>query len=153
MNEHTSAAQMNAITCRDIIRAIFDQNRFVQVCGIVIDEVRCGWARLHMPIDGDVHVNPAGFVHGGAFSTLANTAIGVACCTVGAKTVTSSFNITFLRNVMAGAVVTCEATVVNRGNHLIVLSSQIKNDQGKLIAEVMCTMYVTGEDEIIPREW
>ena len=149
----TETQPMDAITCRDIIREIFDRNRFVQVCGIVIDEVACGWARLHMPIDGDVHVNPAGFVHGGAFSTLANTAIGVACCTVGALTVTQSFNINFMRNVKAGETVTCEATVINRGRHLIVLNSEIKNEAGKLLAEVLCTMYVTGEDTVIPQKW
>ncbi len=89
---------MDKEKCLAIIQEIFSTNRYVIHSGIIIDEVGCGWAKLHMTIDPDVHINLTGFTHGGAFSTLANTAVGVACCTVGAKTVT--LNITRRGNSM-----------------------------------------------------
>ena len=86
---------MDKEKCLAIIQDIFSTNRYVIHSGIIIDEVGCGRAKLHMTIDADVHINLTGFTHGGAFSTLANTAVGVACCTVGAKTVTLNITTDF----------------------------------------------------------
>lgn len=139
--------------CLAIIREIFSHNKFVVLCDIVIDDVTCGTATLHMPIDGDKHVNPAGFVHGGAFSTLANTAIGVACCTVGAQTVTQNIFMTFISNVKAGSTATCVAKVTHRGHSTITLTAETYNEDGKLMCQTLSTMFVKGPMEEIPEKW
>lgn len=144
---------MDAQKCLEIIKEIFDRNKFVTTCGIVIDEVSCGEALLHMKIDGDIHVNPAGVVHGGAFSTLANTAVGVACCTVGAMTVTQNITNTFFDNVKAGRTVYCHAKIINRGRKTITLIADVTSDGGRLLDKVLCTMYVKGSLEEIPAKW
>lgn len=144
---------MDKETCLSIIRDIFSKNRYVVHSGIVIDEVGCGWAKLHMAIDPDVHINPAGVAHGGAFSTLANTAVGVACCTVGAKTVTLNITTDFIKNIRAGETAWAEANVIHRGQKTIVLTAKLYDDRRALLCQTMATMYVKGDDERIPKEW
>ena len=139
--------------CLAIIREIFSHNKFVTLCDIVIDDVTCGTATLHMPIDGEKHVNPEGFVHGGAFSTLANTAIGVACCSVGARTVTLNIYSTFISNVTVGNTVTCIAKVTHRGRTTITLTADTFNEAGKLMCQTISTMFVKGPLEEIPEKW
>ena len=139
--------------CLEIIQDIFSTNRYVIHSGIIIDEVGCGWAKLHMSIDADVHINLTGFTHGGAFSTLANTAVGVACCTVGAKTVTLNITTDFIKNIRAGETAWAEAKVLHRGRKTIVLVSKIYDDHHSLLCQTMATMYVKGDDERIPKEW
>ena len=144
---------MDKDTCLAIIRDIFSRNRYVVASDIVIDEVGCGWAKLHMAIDPEVHINPSGVVHGGAFSTLANTAVGVACCTVGAKTVTLNITTDFIRNIHAGETAWAEAEVLHRGSRTIVLTAKIYDDRRALLCQTMASMYVKGDDERIPQKW
>lgn len=144
---------MDKEKCLAIIREIFSHNKFVKVCDIVIDDVTCGTATLHMPIDGEKHVNPAGFVHGGAFSTLANTAIGVACCAVGAQTVTQTITTNFISNITSGKTATCTAKVTHRGHTTITLTADIYSDTGNLISQTMAIMFVKAPLEEIPEKW
>ena len=136
-----------------IIREIFSHNKFVTLCDIIIDDITCGTASLHMPIDGSKHVNPAGYVHGGAFSTLANTAIGVACCTVGAQTVTQNITTNFISNIMSGSTATCIANVVHRGRTTITLTADTYDEKGRLLCQTLSTMFVKGPMEEIPEKW
>lgn len=138
--------------CLSIVREIFSRNHFVQHSGIVIDEVECGFARLHMDIR-ECHTNPAGFVHGGAFSTLANTAVGVACCTVGARTVTLNITTDFIGNVREGSVATAEARVLHRGRRTVILSAKIADESGRLLCQTMASMFIKSEDDVIPARW
>ncbi|MGP1366210.1 MAG: PaaI family thioesterase [Schwartzia sp. (in: firmicutes)] len=144
---------MNAENCLAIIQDIFSSNQFVKHCGILIDEVGCGWAKLHMPISDEVHTNLTGFVHGGALSTLANTAVGVACCTVGARTVTLNIVTDFIGNLRAGDTAWAEAKVTHHGRRTIVLSAEIYDDAHNLLSKTMASMYVKGEDDRIPARW
>ena len=91
--------------------------------------------------------------HGGAFSTLANTAVGVACCTVGAKTVTLNITTDFIKNIRAGETAWAEAHVLHRGRKTIVLDAKLYDDHHSLLCQTMATMYVKGDDERIPKEW
>ena len=143
---------MDKETCLAIVREIFSRNHFVQHSKIVIDEVDCGYARLHMKIE-EMHTNPAGVVHGGAFSTLANTAVGVACCTVGARTVTLNITTSFSGNIREGAVAIAEAKVLHRGRKTIILSARLTDEDGKLLCNTMASMFVKSDDDIIPIKW
>lgn len=144
---------MTSEECLAIIQGIFSSNQFVKHCGIIIDEVGCGWAKLHMPISDEVHTNLTGFVHGGALSTLANTAVGVACCTVGARTVTLNIVTDFISNLRAGDTAWAEAKVSHRGRRTIVLTADIYDNDRRLLSKTMASMYVKGDDERIPPQW
>ena len=144
---------MDKETCLAIIREIFSHNMFVKTCHIVIDEVSCGKAKLHMPLEADIHVNPRGFAHGGALSTLANTAVGVACCTVGVHTVTLNITTDFIANLTAGHTAYAEAEVRHHGHKTIVLVTKIYDEERNLLTNTLATMYVTGDDDKIPYKW
>lgn len=139
--------------CLQIVREIFSHNQFVKHCKIIIDDVDCGWAKLHMTVDANIHVNPAGFVHGGALTTLANTAVGVACCTVGARTVTLNITTDFMANTTAGHTISAEAVVVHRGHQTVVLDVNVFDDNHKILCHSMATMFIKADDEKIPRKW
>ncbi|MBQ9364231.1 MAG: PaaI family thioesterase [Schwartzia sp.] len=153
MADVVAEKKMDKEKCREIIREIFSHNKFVLACHIVIDETLCGSAKLHMPIEGDLHVNPRGMAHGGALSTLANTAVGVTCCTVGVRTVTLNFNSNFIANLRAGDTAYAEARVLHRGHKTVVLGCEIYDQTRRLLTKSLVTMYITGDDDKIPHEW
>ena len=86
----------------------------------------------------------AGILHGGALMTLADTVGGV-CAFLnlpdGAATSTVESKTNFLRPITAGtASATCRPLLV--GRQTIVLSTEIRNDAGKLVAFVTQTQAV-----------
>ncbi len=64
-----------ARACAD---AMFARDRAAQAMGIVIEEVRAGYARLALTI-GDTMINGHDIAHGGVTFTLADTAFAYAC--------------------------------------------------------------------------
>ena len=144
---------MDSKTCLSLVRDIFSTNHFVQLCGIVIDEVGCGTARLHMPIVAEKHTNLSGNVHGGALSTLANTAVGVACCAAGCWVVTQSITTNFIKNITAGHTATCEARIKHCGRTTVTVVAEIFDDEHRLMCETLATMFIKGHSDDIPSEW
>ncbi len=60
------------------IKEYFEGDRFAMDAGIIIDEIKEGYALLHMTVD-ERHLNGAGWCQGGAIFTLADLAF--ACAT------------------------------------------------------------------------
>lgn len=148
---------MDKETCLAIIQDIFSTNQFVKHCGIVIDDVECGVARLHMDIKKEVHTNLTGYVHGGALNTLANTAVGVACCTVGARTVTLNITTDFISNLKDGHTASAEAHVKHRGRSTVVLTCDLfeimSDGTRRPLTHSIVTMFVQGDDDRVPKKW
>jgi len=72
----------------------------MHVAKIEVEEVKWGFARLSMAADPATHGNRYGAIHGGALFTLADTALGAVCYTIGAMVVTMSASINFIKNSM-----------------------------------------------------
>ena len=151
------ASALDKETCLSIIQDIFSTNEFVKHCGIIIDDVECGVSHLHMDIKSDIHTNITGYVHGGALNTLANTAVGVACCTVGARTVTLNITTDFISNLQAGHTAWAESRVKHRGHSTIVLTCDIfeKMPDGtkRPLTHSIASMYVKADDDRVPKKW
>ena len=98
-----------------------------------------------------------GYVHGGALNTLANTAVGVACCTVGARTVTLNITTDFISNLQAGHTAWAESRVKHRGHSTIVLTCDIfeKMPDGtkRPLTHSIASMYVKADDDRVPKKW
>ena len=139
--------------CLEIIQEIFSTNRYVIHSGIIIDEVGCGWAKLHMTIDPDVHINLTGFTHGGALATLIDNIFGVTCRTIGAEVVTQSITTNLIRNTDIGKTVYAEAHIHHAGRTTIVLEADVFTEEKKLMAHSIATMFVSGTDDRFPRKW
>lgn len=118
-----------------------------------IVDVECGTAKLTMDISSEKHTNMYSVVHGGALAALADTALGVACASTGARIVTIDYSINFIKNINAGDTVVSVAHVVNRGHKVIVVEVNTYNKAGDLLTKLNGTAYVIGTFEDIPEKW
>jgi acyl-CoA thioesterase len=75
---------------------------------IVIDEVREGYARIHMVVRADM-LNGHGVAHGGMIFTLADTAFAYACNSRNVSTMANQASIVFLSPGKEGERLTAEA--------------------------------------------
>ena len=120
---------------------------------IEIAEVKWGYAKLSMAADPKIHGNRYGAVHGGALFTLADTALGAVCYTIGAMVVTMSASINFIKNTMEKEMVTAEATLLHKGRSSVVCKVEIFNQAKELMVEVTGTMFIVGHFDEIPEKW
>lgn len=137
----------------EILRQIFAGNHFTQYVGIIIDEVSYGKSKLRLPINGDIHANLTGHVHGGALYTLANTAAGVAAMSTGRFIVTQSMTVNYIRNIVPGDTATCYCRVTHAGRRMVDLIADIYDGEGRLMVNAVIAMFVTGYSSLIPAQW
>ena len=130
---------MEARSLTESSREVNRHNPFVQLLGIVIEEVGPDRSRLRLTIRPD-SLNPHGLVHGGALFTLADNAAGCAASTDGRAYVTQGGDIHFLRVQSSGAV-TAEARVVHRGRSTVLAEVSLTGDDGGLMATASFTYF------------
>ena len=140
-------------TITAIIEDNYSRNSFVQLCDIKFDDVKCGEVCLSMLIDDEKHTNMYSVVHGGALASLADTALGAACASVGARAVTLEYSIKFVSNLHAGDKATAIGTVLKRGHKIITVRVETFNKAGDLLTEVTGTMFAIGSFDGIPEKW
>ena len=91
------------------------------------------------------HLQHAGFVHGGVFVTLAESAASIAAtCTVGLfdhSIVGMEINANHLRSV-TGGVVRAKAKLVYHGKLIMVYSIEVTNNNDKLVCISRCTIAI-----------
>ena len=68
-----------------IIKDVYSINSFVKLCDMELVDVECGKVTLAMPIDAAKHTNLYEVAHGGSLAALADTALGMASASVGAR--------------------------------------------------------------------
>lgn len=144
---------MKRETCVTLLKEIYEKgNPFVMLCGIVIDDAGCGMAKSHMVVTEPL-TNLVGHLHGGAIATIIDNIFGVTCRTVGAEVVTQSITTSFIRNTDIGKTIYASGHIEHLGRTTIVLAADIKDEDERLMAHSIATMFVTGSDARFPREW
>ncbi len=136
-----------------IILDSYAQNPFVALCGIKFVDIECGQAKLSMHIEQEKHTNMYSVVHGGALASLADTALGTACASTGARIVTVDYSINFLKNIHAGDTATAIAQVLQRGHKVIVVDVATYDSQHNLLTKMLGTAYIVGTFDEIPEKW
>lgn len=136
-----------------VIKDVYSINSFVKLCGMELVDVECGKVTLQMPINAAKHTNLYEVAHGGSLAALADTALGMASASVGARVVTINYTINFIKNLHAGDVATAVATVIQRGHKIIIIRVETFNKEGTLLTEMLGTMFVIGQFENIPEKW
>lgn len=122
------------------IKEYFEGDRFAMDAGIIIDEIKEGYALLHMTVD-ERHLNGAGWCQGGAIFTLADLAFACATNSRGVPTVTVAANITLLRPVAPGTRLTAEARETFDHKTLPFAEVRITDDTGQLMAVMTSSGY------------
>lgn len=121
----------------------YDRNSYVQYLSMELYSIEPGEAVLRMPVDPARHTNLYHVAHGGAIASLADTAMGVACASLGRRVVTLDFNINFIRP--AGVTsLTAKARVVHNGRQTMVVECEVLGEEEALVATSRCTMFVVG---------
>ena len=113
---------------------------FAKLLGIELETVAPGTATLSLPITNDLKQNN-GDVHGGAIASLIDSATAFAIISLlppDEKATTADLTISYLRPLKEGRAHST-ARVLRAGRRLIVVSAELVDDAGRLIATALTT--------------
>ena len=113
---------------------------FAKLLGIELEDVSPGTATLGFDIKDDLKQNN-GVVHGGAIASLVDTATAFAIISQlppDEHATTADLTVSYLRPLRHGRA-HCTARVIRAGRRLIVVSAELVDDTGKLIATALTT--------------
>src|SRR4051812_40748259 len=128
----------------DILSAMLDKDNFSKWLGIVVDEYREGYCRLHYTIR-DKMLNGFGIVHGGIVFSAADSAFAFACNSHGVLSVALDVHISFMRAAKTGDTLTVEAKELHTGNKTSFYDISVTNEQNEIVASFKGTAYRTGK--------
>jgi uncharacterized protein (TIGR00369 family) len=134
-----SDSQITAAQRKRIHQAI-NNVPFARFLGLELEEVTKGTATLAVNVRKDLTQNQ-GVVHGGAIASLIDTATAFAIISLLApkeKVTTVDLTISYLRPAVGGRL-KAVAKVVRAGRRLFVVSAEMFDKQGKLIATALST--------------
>jgi acyl-CoA thioesterase len=112
---------------------MYARDRASQGLGMVIEEVRAGYARLRMTVRPDM-LNGHDICHGGFVFALADSAFAFACNSHNRATVAASAAIEFLAPVRGGEVLVAEAEEQALGGRLGVYDVIVRTVDGARVA-------------------
>jgi acyl-CoA thioesterase len=114
-------------------RAMYARDRASRALGMVLEEIRAGYARMRMTVREDM-VNGHDLCHGGLIFTLADSAFAFACNSSNHTTVAQGAAIEFLAPAKLGDVLTAVAQERHSGSRTGVYDMAVTNQDGKTIA-------------------
>ena len=126
-------------------RAAFASVPYAKFLGLRLGEIHKGRASIHLDVRNELKQNQ-GVVHGGAIASLIDTASAFAVLTqieTDEKVTTTDLTIHYLRPITSGGM-TAAARVVRGGRRLFVLSVDVTNDDGMLVATAVTTYIKVG---------
>jgi len=121
-------------------------NAFCKVMKMEVTELEEGKLTMMVDIREDCHTNIYGYVHGGVFSGMADTACGVCCFTVGVQVITLDMNLSYIKNVRAGTRVFCHAEILQKGNRIMRTHCRIVDSQDTLLVDGTLSFYIVGKE-------
>jgi len=125
---------------REDLRHWIGRDRFAELIGIDLVEVRPGWAKATLAID-ERHQNGFGMTQGGAVFTLADLAFAAASNSHGIPAVAISVNIFFLKATTSGSILTAEARELSRNPKLAVYQVDVHDQNLERVASFQGMVY------------
>jgi len=144
-----SAERQREMSGLDFVRRLVDGtlplNTIAQTLGYDVSEVESGRVVV-TAIPSDIHLNPAGTVHGGFAATLLDSCMGLAVQSTlerGLGQTTLEFKISLLRPITpeTGAI-KAEGVVLNRGRRVGTAEGRITDGNGRLLAHGTTTCLI-----------
>jgi uncharacterized protein (TIGR00369 family) len=121
-------------------RSAFASVPYAKFLGLQLGEIRPGEVSIHLDIRDELKQNQ-GVVHGGAIASLIDTASAFAVLTQidpGERVTTTDLTIHYLRPAITGRLL-ATARIIRGGRRLFVLSVDVHDDAGALIATAVTT--------------
>jgi uncharacterized protein (TIGR00369 family) len=144
-----SAEQQKAMTGLEFVRGLTDGtlplNTIAKTLGYEITEAESG--RVVVTAEPrDIHLNPAGTVHGGLAATMLDSCMGLAIQSTlekGIGSTTLEFKISFIRPITpeTGAI-KAEGTVVSRGRRVGTAEGRVTDRSGRLLVHGTTTCLI-----------
>jgi uncharacterized protein (TIGR00369 family) len=129
---------------REIIRERVENSPFYQHMGLEVTGLGRGWATFKMPAGRHLW-NAGGIVHGGAITSIADAATGVAIATLLEKhrerPVTIELKLNFCSPVVEGTI-EARGQVVQKGSRIAVCEVEV-TDGDRLVAKGISTYMIT----------
>ena len=116
---------------------------YYQLLQIRLEEIDAGFARFRMPFRREL-MQAYGVAHGGAITSLADTAVAFALMTLiqpGERVTTVELKINFLAPVTEGELVG-ESRIIQKGKRLAMADMEVKDQNGKRIAKGLATYMI-----------
>lgn len=114
-------------------RHVAENDVMGRTLGVVLEEIRPGYARARMTVCPDM-ANAAGIGHGGATFTLADVVFGASCNSHNKLALAQNCNITFLAPVELGDVLIAEGREVSQQGRGGVYDIVVSNQDGMQVA-------------------
>jgi uncharacterized protein (TIGR00369 family) len=136
---------MSEGSMREMVGRYFEtQVEFARHVGIRVDEVRAGASTCSIEMDGAVHRNGLGVVHGGVHATLIDTAMAVSVASLGLRGATTQMNVHFVGAARDGRLV-CSAEVVHRTGKTATAEARVHDASGELLALATASFRIFAE--------
>jgi len=130
-----------------VLAAMLDKDNFSKWMGIIVDEYREGYCKLHYTITDDM-LNGFGIVHGGIVFAGADSAFAFACNSQGILSVALDVHTSFIRAARAGDIMAVEATEIHTGNKTSFYNVTTTNEAAEIVSIFKGTAYRTGKHVI-----
>lgn len=114
-------------------KTMFERDPASQALGMTLDEIRPGYARMSMPVRGDM-LNGHGTCHGGYIFMLADSAFAFACNSHNFNTVGAGCTIDYIAPGREGDVLVAEAVEQALTGKTGVYDVAVSNQEGRRIA-------------------
>jgi uncharacterized protein (TIGR00369 family) len=145
-----AADRQNAMTGLEFVQGLADGtlplNTIARTLGYDITEAESG--RVVVTAEPkDIHLNPAGTVHGGLAATMLDSCMGLAIRSTlekGVGSTTLEFKISFVRPITPETgLIRAEGTVINRGRRIGIAEGRITDGNGRLLVHgtTTCLIY------------
>jgi uncharacterized protein (TIGR00369 family) len=144
-----SAEQQKAMTGLDFVKGLADGtlplNTIAKTLGYDIVEADEG--RVVMTaVPSEIHLNPAGTVHGGLAATMLDSCMGLAIQSTlgkGIGSTTLEFKISFIRPILPDiGVIKGEGVVLSRGRRVGTAEGRVMDGQGRLLVHGTTTCLI-----------
>ena len=124
--------------------SFYDENPFVQYLHMAVSAIAAGQVELRLQIAQEF-TNVYKIAHGGVLMSVADTAMGAACLSLGKKVVTLDFGMNFLQAVPAGAEMTARGRVIHNGSRTMVCDCDVMDDDGNVYMRTRWTFFVKSK--------
>ncbi|HWR30631.1 MAG TPA: PaaI family thioesterase [Negativicutes bacterium] len=131
---------------------VYHQNVFVNLLDMKLVHIEPGLAELTMPVDPAKHTNLYKVAHGGALASVADTAMGVACASLGRRVVTLDLNMNFIKAADAGTEIRAVGRVAHNGRQTLVVECDVFGTDDVVLVKARGTFFVVGKFDLASNE-
>ncbi|NGP75830.1 hydroxyphenylacetyl-CoA thioesterase PaaI [Balneolaceae bacterium YR4-1] len=129
---------------KKVVQKMLEEDAFSRWLGIEVLEVKPGFAKIQMTVRPEMN-NGFSITHGGITYSLADSAFAFASNSHGRVAVAMETNISYLKKVTTGNVLTATAEELSLGNTVGVYNVDILNQNDEKVARFRGTVFRTKE--------